>query len=100
MMKKSSLAISLLAASLFSGAAFAQAPAPGGAPGAAPSAPAAKTADPSEAKFMTADKDKSGSLEGAELDTYKADLTKIDTNKDGKISKDEFAAAMKAGVVK
>lgn len=91
-MKKSSLAISLLAAALASGTAFAQAPAPGTMP--------TKAADSADAKFVTADKDKSGMLEGAELDAFKADLAKIDTNKDGKVSKDEFAAAMKAGVIK
>ena len=34
------------------------------------------------------------------LDAYKADLTKIDTDKDGKISMAEFSAASKSGVVK
>lgn len=104
-MKKTSLALSL-AALLAAGTAIAQTPAPSGpaAPG-APAAPStspaqAKPADPSDAKFLAADKDKSGSLEGAELDTYKADMTKIDTNKDGKVSKEEFMAATKAGVIK
>jgi Ca2+-binding EF-hand superfamily protein len=52
------------------------------------------------AKFKTADKNGNGSLDGAELDAYKADLAKIDTDKDGKISLAEFSAASKSGVVK
>lgn len=59
-----------------------------------------KAPAPADAKFTAADVNKSGSLEGAEVDKYKADMAKIDTNKDGKISKDEFAAAVKAGVIK
>ena len=58
------------------------------------------TADPVEAKFKAADKNGNGMLEGAETDTYKADLTKIDTNKDGKVSRDEFQSAAKSGVIK
>ena len=52
------------------------------------------------AKFKAADKNGNGSLDGAELDAYKADLAKIDTDKDGKISLAEFQAASKSGVVK
>ena len=63
--------------------------------------PVAATADAAiAAKFKAADKNGNGALEAAELDTYKADLAKIDTNKDGKISLAEFAAASKAGVIK
>jgi len=53
-----------------------------------------------EAKFKAADKNSSGTLEGAEIDAFKASLTQIDTNKDGKVSRDEFAAASKSGVIK
>jgi hypothetical protein len=53
-----------------------------------------------EAKFKAADKNNSGALEGAEIDAFKASLTQIDTNKDGKVSRDEFAAATKSGVIK
>ena len=53
-----------------------------------------------DAKFKAADKNGNGSLDGAELDAYKADLAKIDTDKDGKISLAEFQAASKSGVVK
>ena len=53
-----------------------------------------------EAKFKAADKNSNGFLDGAELDSYKANLAKIDTDKDGKISLAEFAAAAKSGVVK
>ena len=52
------------------------------------------------AKFKAADKNGNGSLDGAELDAYKADLAKIDTDKDGKISMAEFTAASKSGVIK
>ena len=72
------------------GAAFAQA-----TPPAAPAADAAVVA-----KFKTADKNANGSLDGAELDAYKTNMTKIDTDKDGKISQVEFVAATKAGHIK
>lgn len=52
------------------------------------------------AKFKAADKNSNGSLDGTELDAYKADMAKIDTDKDGKISLAEFQAAAKSGVVK
>ena len=75
---------------LASGTALAQATAP-----AAPAADAAVVA-----KFKAADKNNNGSLEGSELDAYKASLSKIDTDKDGKISQAEFVAATKAGHIK
>lgn len=59
-----------------------------------------KAPAPADAKFVAADKDKSGMLEGTELTQYQADMAKIDTNKDGKISKTEFEAAEKSGVIK
>jgi hypothetical protein len=65
-----------------------------------PAKTAAADAAAVDAKFKTADKNGNGSLEGAELDAYKAALAQIDTNKDGKISRDEFAAASKAGLIK
>ncbi len=65
---------------------------PGGAAGAA---------DPAvEAKFKAADKDGSGNLEGAELEPMKAQMTRIDTDKDGKVSRQEFAAAARAGLIR
>ena len=79
-----------LALMLASGAAFAQAT--------PPKAPVADAAV--DAKFKAADKNGNGSLDGAEVDAYKANLTKIDTDKDGKISSAEFAAASKSGVIK
>ena len=79
-----------VAFALASGAALAQAT--------PPKAPAADAAV--DAKFKAADKNGNGALEGAELDTYKADLAKIDADKDGKVSGAEFAAATKAGVIK
>ena len=79
-----------LALMLASGTAFAQTT--------PPKAPAADAAV--DAKFKAADKNGNGSLDGAEVDAYKADLTKIDADKDGKISTAEFAAASKSGVIK
>ena len=79
----------LLALSLVAGPALAQ------------TTPGTATGDAAvSAKFKAADKNGNGSLEGAELDTYKADLAKIDSDKDGKISMAEFSAASKSGVVK
>ena len=53
-----------------------------------------------EEKFVAADRDKSGQLEGAEATPYRVAMAKIDANKDGKISKAEFVAAAKAGVIR
>ena len=115
--------VSILALALVSGgAAFAQTTppaAPSTAPAVtAPVAPpaAVKPATPSamtpavapavtmepafEAKFKAADKDGKGFIEGAALETYKPVMTQVDTNKDGKISRAEFAAAAKAGIIK
>lgn len=99
------LATYTLAILVASGAALAQTAAPG-TPASptiknAPVAPSATTGDAaSDAKFKAADKDNSGVLDGAELSAYKANMAKIDTDKDGKISRLEFAGAVKAGVIK
>ena len=53
-----------------------------------------------EAKFKAADKANKGVIEGAALEPYKSVMAKVDTDKDGKISKAEFAAASKAGIIK
>ncbi len=66
-------------------------------------APATGTASmdsAAEAKFKAADKNANGTLEGAEADAYKANMAKIDTDKDGKVSRAEFAAAARSGVIK
>ena len=66
-----------------------------------PAAAPAVTMDPAfEAKFKAADKDGKGFIEGAALEAYKPVMTQVDTNKDGKISRAEFAAAAKAGIIK
>lgn len=78
----------LLAVAVASSAALAQS-----TPPAAPSAAV-------DAKFKAADKNSNGALEGPEAEAFKANLAKIDSNKDGKISRDEFAAASKAGTIK
>ena len=87
-MKRFTTTVVLVA--LASGTAFAQA-----TPPAAPAADAAVVA-----KFKAVDKNNNGSLEGNELDVYKANMSKIDTDKDGKISQVEFVAATKAGLIK
>ncbi len=124
------LAASTLAAVTFmTGAALAQAPAPATSPAptapvAAPAATVApKAAAPAvtaptatapaatkaaevvldkagEAKFTGFDKNANGTLDGTEVAGFKNDMAKIDTDKDGKISKVEFASALKAGVIK
>jgi hypothetical protein len=80
----------VLAAAVASSAALAQST--------PPAAPAPNAA--AEAKFKAADKNGNGTLDGAEVDAFKTNLARIDANKDGKISRDEFAAASKAGTVK
>jgi hypothetical protein len=80
----------LVAVALATGSAFAQA-----TPPAAPAADAAVVA-----KFKAVDKNSNGSLDGTELDAYKTTMTKIDADKDGKISQVEFLAATKAGHIK
>ena len=92
-----SLATSMFAIVLASGAAVAQSTTPPVAP-ATSAAPAVDSA--TSAKFKAADKDNSGVLEGAEVAGYKANMNKIDTNKDGKISMAEFAGAVKSGDIK
>lgn len=82
-----------------SGAAIAQTTAPK-----APATPGTGTAtsmDPAaETKFKAADKDGNGMLSSTEASAYKSDMGKIDTNKDGNVSRDEFASAVKSGVIK
>jgi hypothetical protein len=53
-----------------------------------------------EAKWNALDKDGKGVLEGAALESMKTVLPQIDTNKDGKVSKAEYMAAAKAGLIK
>ena len=99
-----------LALVLTTGAALAQSPAPApGAPAPSVSAPAPKTAtttpavkaDPAnDAKFKSLDKNANGVIEGSELSAVTAELAKIDTDKDGKISRAEFDVAIKAGIIK
>jgi hypothetical protein len=62
--------------------------------------PSASTDAAGEAKFKAADKNNNGLLEGAELDAHKTVLAQVDTNKDGKISRPEFLAGVKAGHIK
>ncbi len=95
------LSASLLALLLtVGGSAFAQTPsaAPGGA---APAATAPVQMDPAaEAKFKAADPKGTGFIEGAALKPFEPVMKEIDTDGDGKISRAEFASAVKAGIVK
>jgi len=86
---KTTFTTALVAFAIIAGPAFAQT---------TPAKPAGDAAV--EAKFKAADKNSNGALDGAELTAYKADMAKIDTDKDGKISLAEFTAAAKSGVVK
>jgi hypothetical protein len=71
------------------------------AQGQQPSPPSAtKPSAADEAKFKAADKNGNGALEGAETDAYKASMTRIDTDKDGKVTREEFLAAAKSGVLR
>ncbi len=74
--------------------------APTAAPTTATPAPAAKMEPAVEARFKASDKDGNGMLSGTELTAFTADLSKIDANKDGNVSRDEFASAVKSGVIK
>ena len=47
-----------------------------------------------------ADKNSDANLAGTEADKYKAVMTKVDTNKDGKISQTEFTSACQRGDIK
>jgi len=89
----------LLTLALAAGAAVAQQqPAPPKDPA---QPPAAMTPDPAtDAKFKAADKNGNGVLDGAEVDAHKGRMTQIDANKDGKISREEFAAAVKGGHIR
>ena len=53
-----------------------------------------------EAKFKAADKAGKGFIDGAALEPFKSVMDKVDTDKDGKISRAEFAAGVKAGIIK
>ena len=98
---KTLLTSSILALTVAAGAAFAQTTTPK-APATTPSAtaPSVTVDAATEAKFKAADKSGKGVIEGADLAPYKAVMDKVDTDKDGKISKAEFAAAAKSGIIK
>jgi EF hand len=99
---KTHIAASLLALTMAAtGQAWAQSPAsPTPASPPAASAGEAVMAPAAEAKFKAADPGGTGFIQGAALDSFKPVMAKVDTNKDGKISRAEFAAAVKAGVIK
>ena len=75
-------------------AVHAQTKQPSGSP------PSASTPSADEAKFKAADKNGNGALEGTETDAYKANMTQIDANKDGRVTREEFLAAAKSGVIR
>jgi hypothetical protein len=51
-------------------------------------------------KWKRADVSNKGSLEGKELDKFRSVLNAVDTNKDGKISQNEFMTACQKGELK
>jgi Ca2+-binding EF-hand superfamily protein len=65
-----------------------------------PASTTPKTASAAEAKFKSADTNNNGALEGAELNAFKSTLAQVDTDKDGKLSRGEFDAGVKAGHIK
>ena len=98
---KTLLTGTFLVLTLASGQALAETTTTPSKPATTAAQPAAPAADPAtEAKFKAADKNGSGALETTEADAYKAVMAKVDTNKDGKISQDEFMAGSKAGLIK
>jgi hypothetical protein len=98
---KTLLTGTFLVLTLASGQALAETPAAPSKPATTAVQPATPAADAStDAKFKAADKNGSGALETTEADPYKAVMAKVDTNKDGKISQDEFMSGSKAGLIK
>ena len=76
-------------------------PAATAAPATAPAATPAVVLDASgEARFKGLDKNNNGVLEVAELTAFSAVMGKIDTDRDGKLSRVEFASALKGGLIK
>jgi hypothetical protein len=67
-------------------------------PASPPAATTSSAAD--QAKFKAADKNSNGALEGTETDAFKANMTKIDADKDGKVTREEFLAAARSGVIR
>jgi hypothetical protein len=77
------------------------APPPSGGAGGAATGAAPVAMDPqAEAKFKTADKDGNGTLDGAELAPFRGQLAGLDKDRDGKISREEFAEGLKAGLIR
>lgn len=52
------------------------------------------------ALWKSADKNSDANLVGTEADKYKSVMTKVDTDKDGKISQTEFTSACQRGDIK
>jgi hypothetical protein len=92
------LALALIAAVSLAPAVVAQTKSPSTSPGT--TSPSTTSDAAAETKFKAADKNSSGSLEGAELDAHKSVIAQVDTNKDGKLSRSEFVAGAKAGHIK
>lgn len=65
-----------------------------------PTTPPASADANAEVKFKNADKNGNGTLEGGELDTFRTAMTQVDTDKDGKLSRTEFLAGVKAGHIR
>lgn len=50
-------------------------------------------------KFISLDADKSGFLDGKEVDAFKAQMTFLDMDKDGKVSPSEYNVGVMTGVI-
>jgi Ca2+-binding EF-hand superfamily protein len=55
--------------------------------------------DPIAQKFASLDADKSGFLDGKELEAFKDKLAFLDMDKDGKVSSQEFNVGVMTGVI-
>jgi hypothetical protein len=107
-MKKFTAASILVLSLATAGSVFAQTTAPAPmTPSTPPAATAPSATAPAvtmdaaaEAKFKAADKAGKGMIEGAALEPFKPVMDKVDTDKDGKISRAEYAAATKSGIIK
>ena len=69
----------------------------------AQTAPSASTADASAdsiaQKFASFDGDKSGFLDGKELDGFKDKMAFLDMNRDGKVSPNEYNVGVMTGLI-
>lgn len=65
----------------------------------AQTAPTDNNVDPIGKMFVSLDADKSGYLDGAEVEAFKDKLKFLDTDKDSKVSQNEFYVGVMTGVI-